>query len=162
MLPQVLTSLYEIKAQLQSSLSTRPEYRALQLLERSAVQLADALAPREAQIRISGNGLPLLAPTTGMARNQFSSAAALELGVQEGGSPALLDASSAGAAAFDAIKLAASASEDVGAVERGNFDRRDRPAVGPRVEAEAPATPTSRASFLPLVGAPQKIGVGRY
>jgi hypothetical protein len=161
MLPEVLTSLYEIKAQLQSSLSTRPEYRALLLLERSAVQLADALAPREAQIAISGNGLLLPTPIAGMARNQFSSAAAQAVRVEERSSPAL-DASSAEAAACGDKKLAASASGDVGAVGRGNFDRWDRPCEGPRVEAEAPAARTSRTSFLPLVGAPQKIDVGRY
>jgi hypothetical protein len=151
MLPQVLTSLYEIRARLQSSLSRRPEYRALELLERSTLQLADALAPRGEQILVSKHTSPRQASTAGIHQNERLFSLVQEAQVEERVALSLLEAPTAGAVAAGEMAPPVTFRDSLA-----------DPGDGPVVETGASPPKSARAGFLPFVGAPHVIGVGRY
>jgi hypothetical protein len=163
MLPEVLTSLYELKVQLQSSLSQRPEYRALQLLERSALQLADALAPRGVEIRVDAS--PSGAPTSRIDRSEGRVVAMERAPGEESVPSAVFQAPFAGTGVAGSARPPVSVWDGFEVTERADAHPLDWSAPAgeePTAQREAPTLRATQAIFLPFIGAPQKIRGGPY
>jgi hypothetical protein len=161
MFSEVLTSLVEVKAQLETDLLQQPEYRALLIFEKAAAQLAGAFAGRaglnHAKPESTANACAVECAAGARARAPVD-VAILEDCVRR----ALADVSGAAderveAALLSPFELACEAEHP----SPDDSSPAPDPAPAAEVELIEDAAPIPRF-FLPVVGAPHRIDLGRH
>ncbi|WP_158814572.1 hypothetical protein [Methylocapsa sp. S129] len=83
MLSEVLTSLKEVKLQLQRQLAQQPEYRALLVVDRAAAQLAEILGPQDPPAAVPSAGAVEDAPPPPAAAEPVNAVSQDEYRVQD-------------------------------------------------------------------------------